>query len=226
MMATKNPTVTKKQLEESGFDNLRDYMNAERGLMRKDGKVALRKGDMDIKSAAEKRSATRMADVAAKKPQADRRSDTRLKAGKASSASSKAANMMTDGDEASSLSSAVMSGEARKRRAGKDNATNAALADRYNSIQDSGSGYKKGGAMKSKMMASGGKALAAHAAKPASKAHAGLKAGGMMKHGGSVHASKMGKVKTNSRVDGVAERGLTKARKPVMKTMARGGKTY
>ena len=69
-MATKPATVTKKQLEESGFDNLRDYMNAERGLMRKDGKVALRKGDMDIKSAAEKRSATRMADVAAKKPQA------------------------------------------------------------------------------------------------------------------------------------------------------------
>ena len=93
-MATKNPTVTKKQLEESGFDNLRDYMNAERGLMRKDGKVALRKGDMDIKSAAEKRSATRMADVASKKPQADRRSDTRLKAGRASAASSDEANMM------------------------------------------------------------------------------------------------------------------------------------
>jgi hypothetical protein len=98
-------------------------------------------------------------------------------------------------------------------------------------------------------------ALAAHAAKPASKAHAGLKAGGMMKKGyasggmpmvmkdgkkvpsfaadgkgkmkmgGSVAPSKMGKVKTNSRPDGVAERGLTRAEKPVMKTMARGGKT-
>jgi hypothetical protein len=63
------------------------------------------------------------------------------------------------------------------------------------------------------------KALAAHAAKPASKAHKGLKMGG------SVAPSKMGKVKTNSRPDGVAERGLTKAKKPVMKTMARGGKT-
>ena len=145
-MATKNPTVTKKQLEESGFDNLRDYMNNQRGLTRRDGKVALRKGDMDIKSPAEKRSGTRMADVAAKKPQAERRSDTRLRAGNASSASSKAANMMTDSDD-TSLSSAVMSAEARKRRAGKDNATNAALADRYNSIQDSASGYKKGGSV-------------------------------------------------------------------------------
>ena len=45
------------------------------------------------------------------------------------------------------------------------------------------------------------------------------------KKGGAVGTSKMGKVKTNSRPDGVAERGLTKAKKPVMKTMARGGKT-
>jgi hypothetical protein len=109
-----------------------------------------------------------------------------------------------------------------------------------------------GGAMKSKMMASGGKtpatkkALAEHAAKPASKAHAGLKAGGMMKKGyasggmpmvekdgkkvpsfaadgkgkmkmgGSVGASKMGKVKTGSGIDGVAERGHTKGMQPKM----------
>ena len=96
-MATKNPIVTKKQLEESGFDNLRDYMNNQRGLMRRDGKVALRKGDMDIKSPAEKRSATRMADVAAKKPQAERRSDTRLRASKASATSSDEANMYKKG---------------------------------------------------------------------------------------------------------------------------------
>jgi hypothetical protein len=97
MMATKNPIVTKKQLEESGFDNLRDYMNNQRGLTRRDGKVALRKGDMDIKSPAEKRSATRMADVAAKKPQAERRSDTRLRASKASATSSDEANMYKKG---------------------------------------------------------------------------------------------------------------------------------
>ena len=48
------------------------------------------------------------------------------------------------------------------------------------------------------------KALAKHAAKPASKAHAGLKAGGMMKKGGSVAPSKMGKVKTGSGMDGLS----------------------
>jgi hypothetical protein len=35
-MAAKPAIVTKKQLEESGFDNLRDYLNAKRGLTRRD----------------------------------------------------------------------------------------------------------------------------------------------------------------------------------------------
>jgi hypothetical protein len=60
------------------------------------------------------------------------------------------------------------------------------------------------------------KALAAHAGKPASKAHKGLKMGG------SVAASKMGKVKTGSTPDGVAVKGKTKG---TMVKMARGGKT-
>lgn len=88
------------------------------------------------------------------------------------------------------------------------------------------------------------KALAAHAGKPASKAHKGLKMGGMtgyasggmpmvmkdgkkvpsfaadgkgkMKMGGSVAPSKMGKVKTGSGRDGVAERGHTKGMMPKM----------
>ena len=86
-----------------------------------------------------------------------------------------------------------------------------------------------GGMMKTKMMASGGampmkdgkptfvgdgrgmaakggvmpKALAKHAAKPASKAHAGLKAGGMAyAKGGSA----------SSRADGVAVKGKTKGK--------------
>ena len=57
-----------------------------------------------------------------------------------------------------------------------------------------------------------GSALAKHAAKPTSKAHAGLKAGGM---------AKMGAVKTNSRPDGVAKKGLTKG---TQVTMKKGGK--
>ena len=57
--------------------------------------------------------------------------------------------------------------------------------------------------------------LAKHAAKPASKAHAGLKAGGVI-------ASKMGTVKTAAPSrDGVAVKGTTKGK---MVTMKKGGK--
>jgi len=55
-------------------------------------------------------------------------------------------------------------------------------------------------------------ALAKHAAKPASKAHAGLKAGGM---------TKMGAIKTSPKPDGIAQRGLTKG---TQVTMKKGGK--
>ena len=68
----------------------------------------------------------------------------------------------------------------------------------------------KGGMAKGKMPA----ALAKHAGTPASKAHKGLKAGGMA-------ASKMGSVKTSSSRDGIATKGKTKG---TMITMKNGGK--
>ena len=37
--ATKSPVVTKEQMKKAGFDNLRDYMNAQKGLTRR-GEVA------------------------------------------------------------------------------------------------------------------------------------------------------------------------------------------
>jgi hypothetical protein len=68
----------------------------------------------------------------------------------------------------------------------------------------------KGGMAKGKMP----EALAKHAGMPASKAHKGLKSGGM--------ATKMGAVKTGSKPDGIAMKGKTKG---TMVKMARGGKT-
>jgi hypothetical protein len=64
-------------------------------------------------------------------------------------------------------------------------------------------------------MAKGGIAtsLKAHASAPASKAHAGMKSGGM---------TKMGAVKTSSKPDGIAVKGKTKG---TMVKMARGGKS-
>jgi len=71
----------------------------------------------------------------------------------------------------------------------------------------------KGGMTK---MAKGGMpaALAKHASMKASKAHAGLKSGGMA-------SSKMGSVKSSSSRDGIATKGKTKG---TMIAMKRGGK--
>ena len=82
---------------------------------------------------------------------------------------------------------------------------------------DKGRKFKEGGDMKhedvkmDKSMIN--KAVGKHAAMPASKAHKGLKAGGM--------ATKMGAVKTGSKPDGIAMKGKTKG---TMVKMARGGK--
>jgi hypothetical protein len=73
---------------------------------------------------------------------------------------------------------------------------------------DKGRKFSKGGDMKDAMMK-----LKEHASKPASKAHKGLKSGGM--------ATKMGAVKTGSKPDGIAMKGKTKG---TMVKMARGGK--
>jgi hypothetical protein len=95
---------------------------------------------------------------------------------------------------------------------------------------DKGRKFSKGGDMKSEnmMMKKEGRgmakasmakkgmpaALAKHAGMPASKAHKGLKAGGM--------ATKMGAVKTSpGNINGVASKGKTKG---TMIKMARGGK--
>jgi hypothetical protein len=71
-------------------------------------------------------------------------------------------------------------------------------------------GYAGGGMAKGNMPA----ALAKHAGMPASKAHNGLKAGGMA-------PSKMGSVKTSATRDGIASKGKTKGK---MIKMNMGGK--
>jgi len=83
---------------------------------------------------------------------------------------------------------------------------------------DKGRKFSKGGDMKhsdvkmDKSMIN--KAVGKHAAMPASKAHKGLKAGGMA-------ASKMGAVKTGKTPDGIATKGKTKG---TMVKMNKGGK--
>ena len=83
---------------------------------------------------------------------------------------------------------------------------------------DKGRKFSKGGNMKhSDVKMDKGmmqKAVGKHAAMPASKAHKGLKAGGMA-------ASKMGAVKTGKTPDGIATKGKTKG---TMVKMNKGGK--
>lgn len=74
-----------------------------------------------------------------------------------------------------------------------------------------------GGAMKSKMMASGGMPMVMKDGKKvpafAADGKGKMAKGGMMskmKAGGGVAPSKMGKVKTNPGIDGVATKGKTK----------------
>jgi len=87
-------------------------------------------------------------------------------------------------------------------------------------------GYAAGGVAKEgEMMKKEGRGMAkadlqAHASMPASKAHAGLKKGGMAKLTKAEMPSKMGKVKTakpsmgsaSKRADGVAMKGKTKGK--------------
>jgi hypothetical protein len=88
------------------------------------------------------------------------------------------------------------------------------------SSADKGRKFSKGGDMKHSDMKMDksmiNKAVGKHAAMPASKAHAGLKAGG------SVGTTKMGAVRTAApSKDGIASKGKTKG---TMVKMARGGK--
>jgi len=71
-------------------------------------------------------------------------------------------------------------------------------------------------------MNKGGISLAKHASMPASKAHKGLKAGGMAKMKKDEMPSKMGGVKSSSNPDGVITKGRTKGK--VVK-MAAGGES-
>ncbi len=58
MTPGKNPIVTKEQMKKAGFDNLRDYLNAQRGLTRRGSKGPSGQ-DIDRLEAATKASAIR-----------------------------------------------------------------------------------------------------------------------------------------------------------------------
>lgn len=214
-MATKPAIVTKKQLEESGFDNLRDYLNAERLLTRRDGKVAVRKGEMDIKSPAEKRSATRMADVAAQKPSAERRSDTRLRDSQSASASSDAANMMLVGSDDKDAKQAELMSSYKPRRPGTELRDVALTGNGYQKAQYSNKALSEMGAKTRGPTIGNAKAVEAPGGDRSVRNFDykndetnKMKRGGKVKrmaHGGMTSSA-------SKRADGIAVKGHTKGR--------------
>jgi hypothetical protein len=149
--------------------------------------------------------------------------------GKDFSTADKGRKFSKGGDMASKMNPGFMAMMAKKKSAGPSAMGKPVMKKGMDTAKD---GMKK--------MASGGLtgALAKHAAKPASKAHAGLKAGGMpmvMKEGKKVPAfaadgegkmkkggmTKMGAVKTSSKPDGIVVKGKTKGTMIKMKSGGR-----
>lgn len=75
MVKKKGRVVTKEELEKSGYTNLRDFLNAERGLKRRDGKAPERteaykaKERMRMDRASNMRAQARKADVEMETPE-------------------------------------------------------------------------------------------------------------------------------------------------------------
>jgi hypothetical protein len=61
-MAT-NPTVSKKELEDSGFTNLRDYLNDKSGLTRKGSPIAFKRADPITRDSEARNSRGRAAEI-------------------------------------------------------------------------------------------------------------------------------------------------------------------
>ena len=55
---SKGPVVTKEQMKKAGFDNLRDYLNAEKGLTRRVGKAPSKAEPSKAKATESSKSAT------------------------------------------------------------------------------------------------------------------------------------------------------------------------
>ena len=143
-MATKPAIVTKKQLEESGFDNLRDYLNAKRGLTRRDEQKFI--GDKPKMGAYVPRdSDTRKGEIMTSKNAKGR--DNYVRSGQ------KSMDTETEPSE-------IMANKDRDMGMGKmSRKTEYTTDELQGGVQgDAGYGSKRGGLMKAKKMASGGSA--------------------------------------------------------------------
>jgi hypothetical protein len=197
----KNRIVTKEELKKSGFTNLRDFLNAERGLKRRDGKPAERGPDKATLDRISRNLAD--ADKGPDKATLDRISrnlaDADKGPDKATLDRGAAAVKKIKADEAAAKNkSADRPGSevlAEKMEKGQPK-MQGAYREAFGNIRKA-LGFKKGGNVESKLMGKEGRGMAkATMQKVASKAVKG-------------HESRMHKAKP---IDGIALRGKTRGR--------------
>ena len=178
----KNRIVTKEELKKSGFTNLRDFLNAERGLKRRDGKPAERGPDKATLDRISRNLAD--ADKGPDKATLDRGAAA-VKKIKADEAAAK--NKSADRPGSEVLAEKMEKGQPKMQ---------GAYREAFGNIRKA-LGFKKGGNVESKLMGKEGRGMAkATMQKVASKAVKG-------------HESRMHKAKP---IDGIALRGKTRGR--------------
>jgi hypothetical protein len=189
--------ISKKELEKSGFTNLTDFLNAEKGLKRKDGKAPKKAAETKVPEAtpaqlAERKKQERAQALEESHPEALIIGGPLLKAGRAGLAALRSAKEVGKRIEPYIASTGRDLATRGGREVGK-------RMDDLRTIYDDGV----------PKLANRAKQLGTEALKLS-----------RFKHGGSVKASKMGSVKTakpkmtsaSSRGDGIAQRGKTKGR--------------
>jgi hypothetical protein len=196
---TKTPIVTKKQLEDSGFTNLRDYLNNKKGLTRRDGAAPERTNNKP-------ESTTKSQDAKPNKsntPKPDYSNKTKAKT----------KTSMVD-------KSKSLVGADREPTAKEAMGRNQMNAARKSMGFEKGGKVKGGGLRRGRMVEEKPKRPPEAAAykgmnkAPASMSRAGVAKMPGMKHGGSVGGTSMGKVRTAKprNINGIAKRGLTRAK--------------
>jgi hypothetical protein len=189
--------ISKKELEKSGFTNLTDFLNAEKGLKRKDGKAPKKAAETKVPEAtpaqlAERKKQERAQALEESHPEELIIGGPLLKAGRAGLAALRSAKEVGKRIEPYMASTGRDLATRGGREVGK-------RMDDLRTIYDDG--IPK---LANKAVQLGTEALKLS----------------RFKHGGSVKASKMGSVKTakpkmtsaSSRGDGIAQRGKTKGR--------------
>jgi hypothetical protein len=150
----KTPTVSKKELADSGFTNLRDYLNDKRGLTRKGSPMAIKRADPVDSSSREGRRRGPAEDISGRDSLEKQMSESATDMAMAQRDEDSASKFLRAGESSNSRGSSKYreSGQAMVNKQDEDAAE----------MRRESRGMKKGGAVKK--MASGGSVSASRRA--------------------------------------------------------------